>query len=132
MNRNRWVTTYQLVLSTIVFLAIITSIVIAQPEASNQFVVMATVLPERIIVVDDNLNIQQIYSNTKQDVRPDVYQNRADGPEVPYSDSIRIQYENLKSSINFSKPGQVYQRPASSFQSFFRSIGAFFRRVLGF
>lgn len=132
MKKSRWVTIYQLILSTVLFLVIVITFVAAQPDSNAAFVVMATVLPERSIVVDQDLNIQQIYSNTKQDVRPNVYQDRIDGSPVAYSDSIRGQYDDLKSSIDFSKPGQVYKRPASSTGSFFRSVVNFFKRLLGF
>lgn len=132
MKKNRWVTGYQLLLSTVLFLVIATVVVIAQPSANTSFVVMATVLPERSIVIDDDLNIQQIYSNTKQEVRPNVYQDKISGPQVAYSDSIRSQYDDLKSSLDFSQPGLVYQRPTSNAESFFRSTLNFFKRLLGF
>src|SRR5258708_7252714 len=110
MKKNLWVVLYQLILSTIVFLLVATTIVIARSDSGAQFVVVASVLAERSIVIDQDLTIQQIYSNTKDDVRPNVYQDKIDGSAVAYSDSVRIQYESLKKSLDFSKPGLIYKR----------------------
>lgn len=122
---------YQALLTTVAFFIAILAIVGAQSGSDSQIVVMATVLPERSIVVDSDLTIQQIYSNTLQDVRPNVYRGKIDGSTTAYSDSIREQYEQLSNSIDFSKPGKVYERPSSPLGSFFRSTSNFIKRLLG-
>ena len=53
------------------------------PTGSMQTVtVTAAVPPARIIVVDDNLKIKSIASNTKEDVNPKVVLNNIDGKEI--------------------------------------------------
>ncbi len=130
MKAGRWLVIYQIGLSTLAFIVIISTLVIAESNSNNSFVVVASILPERSIVVDQDLTIQKIYSNTGQDIRPNVYLNGLDGPQVAYGDSIQQQYQDVKRSANFAKPGLVYQRPSGSTQSILRTIVDFFRRLL--
>lgn len=97
-------------LITLVTIMLANALILATETASNTITVVATVLPVRIIVVDHNLMIQKIISNTAEETRPIVVLGEVDGKEVPYSQSILEQYQQLKPSINFSKPGMVYQR----------------------
>ncbi len=82
----------------------------AAQKSGSTITVLATVRPQRIIVVDRNLKIIKILSNTAQEVRPFVLLDSVDGLEIPYSESIVNQYADLKSSLDFSKPGVVYER----------------------
>lgn len=98
------------ILATAIALVFLTSILLA-PEAQAQTItVTAAVRPLRTIIVDKNLLIQKIVSNTSEDIRPMVVLAVADGEELPYSESIQKQYEFLKPSLDFSKPGIIYTR----------------------
>lgn len=81
----------------------------AGPSGST-LTIMATVRPQRFIVVNRDLKIQAVLSNTDHNVRPTVYLDGIDGQEIPYSESIIEEYQNLKPSLNFSKPGILYER----------------------
>lgn len=122
---------YQALLSTIVFFVALITITGAQSNTDSQIIVLATVLPERSIIVDSDLTIQKIYSNTLREVRPNVYQDTISGPIVAYTESIQEQYEELSHSIDYSKPGLVYVRPSNQFTSFLRTISNFFKNLLG-
>ena len=87
----------------------------AQNGGGATLTVVATVRPQRIIVVDQNLSITQIISNTNQDMRPLVVLNTVDGPEIPYSESIVRQYAVLKPTLDFSHPAIVYDRSTRGF-----------------
>lgn len=82
----------------------------AAGPGGSTITVMATVRPQRIIVVDKQLAITRILSNTARETRPIVLLNSVDGKEMPYSESIVDQYASLKPSLDFSKPGIVYER----------------------
>lgn len=130
MKSQRLVSIYRLVISTIVIIVVVTAIASAVPKSGDSFTVLATVAPQRSVVVDKDLTVLQIYSNTTKDVRPNVYLDKIDGEEVAYSDSILHQYQAIKKSVNFTKPGLVYQKPASGFGSVVRNIVDFFKHLL--
>lgn len=46
----------------------------------------------RVIVVNDQETITQIYENTRNEVTPDVRRNTPDGPRVGYTLTIAEQY----------------------------------------
>ncbi len=108
MKRSLNLISYGLITLLTVLLA--NALLLATETTSSTITVVATVLPQRIIVVDQNLTIQKIISNTAEETRPRVVLGEVDGKEVPYSQSIIEQYQSIKSSLNFSKPGLVYQR----------------------
>ena len=122
---------YRLILSTIVIIVIVAAIASAIPKSGGTIIVLATVAPQRSIVVDENLTILQVYSNTTKDIRPNVYLDNIDGEEVAYSDSILHQYQAIKKSINFEKPGLVYQKPSGGLSGIVRNVVDFFKRLLG-
>lgn len=95
---------------TLVTVILANALILATETASNSITVVATVLPQRMIIVDENLTIQKVISNTAEEIRPVVVLGEVDGKEIPYSQSIVEQYQSLKTSLNFSKPGVVYQR----------------------
>lgn len=97
-------------LITLVTVVLANALILATETASNTITVVATVLPQRMIIVDENLTIQKVISNTAEEIRPVVVLGEVDGKEIPYSQSIVEQYQSLKPSLNFSKPGVVYQR----------------------
>lgn len=132
MKIIRSVSLYQILLSTILFMVILGFVVVAQPEGSSEVVILASVEPQRTIIVDKDNTIQQIYSNTNKDIRPLVYIGGFDGEETAYTDSVRSQYEAIKKTSDFSAAGKIYQRPLSPAGSIFHTIVNFFKRILGF
>lgn len=129
---KRTVTWYQILLSTLAFIIITSLFVAATPTSNDSVTIVASVAPLRTVIVDNDLNIIKIYSNTMQNVRPQVYLGGLDGAEQPFSDSISRQYQSLKSSLDFSKPGLIYQRPLGAVGSILRSIAGVVKRLLGF
>ncbi len=81
----------------------------AATPSNSTLTIMATVRPQRIIIVDKNFVITKIMSNTNLDMRPLVLLQTTDGAEIPYSESIANQYLALKPTLDFSKPGIVYE-----------------------
>ena len=94
----------------------------AQEQYGAKLTVVATINPTRIIVVNDDLQIIKVVSNTDQDIRPIVVRGSEDGPEVAYGDSIIQQYQDLKGSLDFSKPGVLYQKDNRPVQAFLSDI----------
>jgi hypothetical protein len=66
----------------------------------------------RVIIVDKNLKIISIYSNTKNEVVPTVRLENEKGDVIALTDTVLDQYEELKPKINFSKLGKVYDSDA--------------------
>ena len=129
--KKRWpLAIYRLVVSTVVIIIVATVVVSAVPKSGGTVTVIAAVAPHRSIVVNDDLTIIQIYSNTTKEIRPEVYLDKLDGEQVAYSDSITDQYQALKNSINFNEPGLVYERPHGGLGTIFRNIANFFKHLL--
>lgn len=83
-------------------------------QATNSMTVTATVEPHRYIIADDRSEIKQIISNTNLDVTPEVFVDKFGGQKLAYSSKIAEQYENLRFEIDFSNPGQVYEKANSN------------------
>ena len=111
--KHKLLTIFRWLLPSIITLILVGGIMhaLGTNNGDNVYTVAAVVEPHRYIVTDNNLQIKEIISNTNQDVRPTVLLNSIDGQEVPYSDSIRQQYQFLKRFTNFSQAGVVYMRP---------------------
>lgn len=92
------------------FILIVSMMILVSESSTKPMVVTVTVNPTRVIIVDRDLVIRRIISNTKDDVRPVVYLESEDGRELPYTESITEQYLALKSSMNFKEPGIIYDR----------------------
>jgi len=106
------------------------NLILVSVEPAPQVVVTITVDPVRIIIVNKNLTITKIMSNTKQDIRPIVYLENEDGVELPYSESIMREYFFIKPSLDFSRPGIVYEREERLFPALIkRMIRTFFSIV---
>ena len=101
-------------------------------EAKNQNLsITVTVEPVRTIVVDRNLQITEIISNTKEDIRPIVLLDTQDGIELPYTDGIQQQYAILKPILNFSKSGLIYERDSRVTLAVFKTIISFIQKTFG-
>lgn len=85
----------------------------------------------RSIIVDRDLRIVTIISNTQEDVRPLVYLDTRDGLNLPFAEGIQQQYNTLKPVINFSKPGVVYQRDTRVTLSIFKTAISTIQKLLG-
>lgn len=79
-------------------------------SASQKMQFTAEVAHTRTIIVDQNLKIISIYSNTKKDVVPTVRLENEKGDIIAITDRVSDQYKALKPSLNFSKIGKVYDR----------------------
>lgn len=101
---------FTFILQVCFVLILLTSFVYWGESKNKSLSITVTVEPVRTIVVDRNLQITNVISNTKEDVRPVVVLDTRDGPDLPYTESIEKQYAALKPIINFSKPGVVYER----------------------
>ena len=94
----------------------------AAEQRSTQTTLLVTIQPVRLIVVDQNASIVEIYSNTTNDIRPIVTLNTPDGMQLPYSETIAQEYQNLKSSVSFARAGLVYQRDTRPVQSVLKKV----------
>lgn len=115
---------------TIVF--IVSFVVLIAESQTQKMSVTVTVEPHRVIIVDKNFTIRQIISNTEENVRPMVLLDSQDGKEVPYTESIRLQYMYLKPSINFTEPGIVYDRDDRSPISLIKLTIRLAKKLMGF
>jgi len=97
-----------------VSVASVTISALSPQDTTQGYAVLASVQPARYIVVDSNLQIKQIVSNTAQDVVPYVVMNSLDGNQIPYTSAVQSQFAQLKPSLSFSKAGTVYKRNTSN------------------
>lgn len=121
---------FTFLLQFLFILVVITSFVYWGETKSQNLSITVTVEPVRTILVDRNLQIESIISNTKEDVRPVVLLETQDGTDLPYTESIASQYALLKPVINFSKPGIVYQRDTRVTLAVFKTVLTFFQKIL--
>lgn len=112
-------------------LFILTSFVYWGETKNQSLSITVTVEPIRTIIVDRNLRIIEIMSNTKEDVRPIVLLELQDGIELPYTEGVQQQYKILKPVINFNKPGLVYERDTRVTLAVFKTIISFVQKKLG-
>ncbi len=98
------------------------ALLFADESANFNVAITATIRPMRVIVVDQTLTIKKVISNTKEDIRPMVVLDTEDGKELAYSDAIYTQYEDLKPTLNFSKPGILYERDNRPLQALFKAL----------
>jgi len=108
------VRTFVIVAASVLVSSITINALSPTPHSPQGYVVLASVQPARYIVVDSNLQIKQIVSNTNQDVIPYVVLNSLDGNQIPYTTTIQNQFTHLKPSLSFAKAGTVYQRNTSN------------------
>jgi hypothetical protein len=127
-------TSLAIVLTCSVIISVLfTSVSIFASENSTQkLTIVATIIPMRSIIVDNNFVIQKVYSNTNEEVRPTVFLMQLDGTQVSYSTAVQLQYESLKSQIDFSKPGLLYERDNRPLQALFKRISGFIRHIFSF
>lgn len=77
---------------------------------------------DRIIVVDKNLNIKRIINYSQQEVEPVVYLENEKGVELPYTDSIKLQFISLQSAIDLTHFGVIYDRDGDPKTSLIKAI----------
>lgn len=89
----------------------------AQVSVVQELHVTARVLPMRRVIVDANGQIQQIISNTAEDVTPTVYFGRdTDANKIPLTDDVQQQYQSLVPQGS-GKAGILYTRSLITSQS---------------
>lgn len=98
------------VIATIITVLLTNVLLLATEQGGSSVTVVGTVLPQRLIVVDENLTIRKVISNTSEEIRPTVVLGEVDGKEIPYSASIIDEYQFIKPTLDFSQPGIVYER----------------------
>lgn len=76
--------------------------------ASHSVTVTATVPPHREVVVDRNLRITKVVSNTTADTTPTFVLGNVGGTELKNCERCRSQYRQLSHRLDFSKIGTVY------------------------
>jgi len=103
-----------IVISTLFFI-IIFSVFAYLIKSSGKTSINPKISAIRIIVVDKNLTILQIISGTKKDIEPTVRLESKNGMEISLTDFVSKQYLKLKSTVDFSKNGVVYDRRYVSF-----------------
>lgn len=88
--------------SVFLFCAVVVSLLLphaasAQTISITQTItITATVAPARSIVINDQGQITKIYSNTAENVTPNVYVNEAPtGQRLPLTADLRSQYEQI-------------------------------------
>lgn len=118
-----------LLLQTLFIIVMLSSFVYFGESKHNKLTVTVTVEPVRTILVNKNLRIVQIISNTTEDIEPIVFLDSQDGVQLPYTDGIRTQYLALKSVTNFNKPGIVYERDDRIFISLYKTIISFIQKT---
>ncbi len=80
-------------------------------SSSGSVTVVARILPSRLIVVDDEDKIIEIWSNTPgADYTLRAREGYVDGSEHPLTEGIKSQYNKLLPTIDWSKKGLVYSR----------------------
>jgi len=85
----------------------------------------------RAVIVDKNLNIMKIINYTKDDVQPRIFLENEFGIELPYTESIQRHFESMKSSLNFSKKGLVYDANRGTILNLFSRLFYVIIRSLG-
>ena len=100
------------------------------PSTASRDIVQveATVLPSRVIIVDRDLTIQEVYSNTPKDVRPAVYLGSVNGVPESFDGTVRDQYAKLEPTLDFGRTGIVYAKANDPVGAFFRNI---WKTILG-
>lgn len=84
-----------------------------------------TVKPSRIIVIDEQNQIKQIWSNTGGSVNEYeifVRKQSAGGILVDYTPAIRKKYQALEQTINWAPAGVVYEKKEQVFISFVKQL----------
>ncbi|MBI4331296.1 MAG: hypothetical protein HY673_08455 [Chloroflexi bacterium] len=91
--------------------------VLAQQPSSNphaaqgQVVVSAEIVPIRLLVIDEEGNLAQVWSNGGETAKLEARQSGRNGPEAPISVALRAAYEQIAPTIPPGAKGLVYQRP---------------------
>ena len=92
-------------------IAICVSVLLFAPSVSAaETVVTARVAGVRHVVVDTRGNIQQIVSNTSEDVAPIIHLSTFEGEQVAMTKEIEVRYLAIISKANMEQAGIVYTR----------------------
>ena len=79
------------------------------PTASASVSVSATILPVRVIVVDESGVIREIWSNTPgTEYTLRVRLGHRAGPDLSATDEVMAQYASMASTIDWNTLGLVY------------------------
>ena len=92
---------------------LIPNLAFALNQAPASIVVTAVVAPVRYVLVNQNIEIIEILSNTPLNVPPKVYQSSFKSNEIPLTTPIDKSYRDIIVKINTSKTGVIYSRQAN-------------------
>jgi hypothetical protein len=82
----------------------------ADVSATAQYSVTATVLPARVIIIDNHHQVTEVLSNTRQEVIPTVYlRTIAPANQQPLSSAIYNQYLSLVPNAKRAQSGVLYK-----------------------
>lgn len=84
--------------------------------------------PQRVIIVNKNLTIIQVISNTKKDVKPMVRLENITGTELPYTLSIQEQFFWMKMYFSFSDSHIEYDQRTGMIGLMINSITDIFKK----
>jgi hypothetical protein len=90
-------------------LLLIANVSAKQSVVSSTINISAIVTPGRYVIVNQEMTIQQILSNTPEDVLPDVFLDNFNGQRLKFDGLIASQFYQLQSRLSFSQTGVVYQ-----------------------
>lgn len=97
-------------ISVTLLIIIISPFILHQAYANSKTILTVTVLPARIIFIDNYNIIQKVFSNTDKDIPPEMVVLGQENKILPPPKSIIEQYNLLKPDLDFSKAGIIYQR----------------------
>lgn len=106
--------------------------VFAQIGPAQKVRVTASVEPQRTVVVNENFQIISIVSNTSKEVEPKVFLNTVDGKELEYTETIKDEYDILKETLSFAKPGVIYEYKEVTGKNVFTTSALKIAKLLNF
>lgn len=92
-----------------VFILLLATSGVARAQSTE---IRAKIAAVRIVVVDRQQHIIEVYSNTDQELLPEVRQDHAAGSRLRITDSIKRQYQTISATIPHGATGQVYKQVA--------------------
>ncbi len=87
-------------------------------QTSGGVMITAVIAPVRDILVNNQGVIQQIVSNTSEDVSPKVYQSSFHASQTTLSPDVNKQYQKIMLTVDTKRTGIVYRATPRASASF--------------
>lgn len=116
----------QKILYCLILIVLFLSFLKVNPAYAATTTVQVTIKASRIIVVDEQDQIKQIWSNTGNTVteyETIARRKTSDGAIEELTPTIQKQYQELEKTINWEPAGMVYERKEQVFVSFVKQLG---------